>query len=66
MVREVVKIDEELCDGCGLCVPGCHEGALQIIDGKAQRFDVRWSGSMHWSLPPGCNYNRKAGSRSIQ
>jgi NAD-dependent dihydropyrimidine dehydrogenase PreA subunit len=36
MVREVVKIDEELCNGCGLCIPGCHEGALQIIDGKAR------------------------------
>lgn len=36
MVREVVKIDEELCDGCGLCIPGCHEGALQLIDGKAR------------------------------
>lgn len=36
MIREVVKIDEGLCNGCGLCVPGCHEGALQIIDGKAR------------------------------
>ncbi|MBN2610762.1 MAG: 4Fe-4S binding protein [Bacteroidales bacterium] len=36
MIRDVVKIDEELCDGCGLCVPGCHEGALQVIDGKAR------------------------------
>jgi NAD-dependent dihydropyrimidine dehydrogenase PreA subunit len=35
-VREMVKIDEALCNGCGLCVPGCHEGALQIIDGKAR------------------------------
>ena len=35
MIREIVKIDEELCDGCGLCIPNCHEGALQIIDGKA-------------------------------
>ncbi len=34
-MREIVKIDETKCDGCGLCVPNCHEGALQIIDGKA-------------------------------
>lgn len=36
MIREIVKIDEELCDGCGDCIPNCHEGALQIIDGKAR------------------------------
>lgn len=36
MLREVVKIDEELCDGCGECIPNCHEGGLQMIDGKAR------------------------------
>lgn len=36
MIREVVKIDEEKCNGCGDCVPSCAEGAIQIIDGKAR------------------------------
>ncbi len=36
MKREIIKIDEEKCNGCGLCIPNCYEGALQIIDGKAR------------------------------
>jgi len=34
--RKIVRIDESKCDGCGLCVPDCAEGAIQIIDGKAR------------------------------
>ncbi len=36
MLRKIIQIDEEKCNGCGLCIPNCHEGALQIIDGKAR------------------------------
>lgn len=36
MKRTMIYIDEDKCNGCGACVPNCHEGALQIIDGKAR------------------------------
>jgi ferredoxin len=36
MLRDIIKIDEEKCTGCGECIPNCPEGALQIIDGKAK------------------------------
>jgi len=34
--RKIIKIDQEKCNGCGLCIPDCPEGALKIIDGKAR------------------------------
>ena len=36
VLRKIIEIDEELCDGCGLCIPSCAEGALEIVDGKAR------------------------------
>lgn len=36
MLREIIQIDEAKCTGCGDCVPGCPEGAIQVIDGKAR------------------------------
>jgi ferredoxin len=36
MKRQIIQIDEEKCTGCGLCIPGCPEGAIQLIDGKAR------------------------------
>lgn len=42
ITREVIKIDEEKCDGCGLCIPSCPEGALRIVDGKAKLVKERF------------------------
>jgi ferredoxin len=36
MIRKIIRIDEDLCTGCGLCIPNCPEGALQIVDGKVR------------------------------
>lgn len=36
MIRKIIRIDEELCNGCGACAAACHEGAIEMIDGKAR------------------------------
>ena len=53
MKRNIVFIDEELCNGCGLCVEACHEGAIQIIDGKARLIRDDYCDGLGACLP-GC------------
>ena len=36
MIRRIIQIDREKCNGCGLCAAACHEGAIAMVDGKAQ------------------------------
>jgi ferredoxin len=51
MLRKIVKIDAEKCNGCGLCITGCHEGALQLIDGKAKLVSESYCDGLGACLP---------------
>lgn len=51
MVRQIIHIDEEKCNGCGLCANACHEGAIAIIDGKAKLIRDDYCDGMGDCLP---------------
>ncbi|MGI6066154.1 MAG: ATP-binding protein [Bacillota bacterium] len=51
MIRKIVRIDEEKCNGCGLCIDACHEGALQLIDGKAKLVSESYCDGLGDCLP---------------
>lgn len=53
MVRKIIKIDEEKCNGCGICASACHEGAIDIIDGKAKLVREHFCDGLGDCLP-GC------------
>ncbi len=41
-LRKIVRISEEKCEGCGICVSACAEGAIQIVDGKAKLINEKY------------------------
>jgi len=51
MKRNIIKIDEEKCNGCGLCVDACHEGALKLVDGKAKLVSETYCDGLGNCLP---------------
>lgn len=51
MKRNIIHIDEEKCDGCGLCIEACHEGALQLVDGKAKLVSESYCDGLGDCLP---------------
>ena len=51
MKRNIITIDEEKCTGCGLCVDACHEGALQMVDGKARLVSESYCDGLGDCLP---------------
>ena len=53
MIRKIIKIDEEKCNGCGICAEACHEGAIGIIDGKAKLLREDYCDGLGDCLP-GC------------
>jgi len=51
MKRKIIEIDRELCNGCGLCVDACHEGAIELIDGKATLISEEYCDGLGNCLP---------------
>ena len=54
MIRKIININEEKCNGCGLCAQACHEGAIGMVDGKAKLYAVHKS-HLPASVPELCH-----------
>ena len=60
MIRRIIEINREKCNGCGACAAACHEGAIAMVAGKAQL--LRRSGGLSPRLPHRRDHLRRTGS----
>ena len=51
MKRNIIEIDEKKCNGCGLCISACHEGAMELVDGKAKLISDEYCDGLGHCLP---------------
>mgnify|MGYP000573884428 CR=1 FL=1 len=67
MIRKIIHIDEEKCNGCGICATACHEGAIDIIDGKAKLVREHFCDGLVTvcRMPDGSYYFRRAGGTCL-
>ena len=61
MIRKIIQIDEDRCNGCGACASACHEGAIAMVDGKARLIRDDYCDG----LPGGCHPFCRAGGGSL-
>ena len=57
MIRRIIHIDEEKCNGCGKCVHACHEGAIDLVNGKAKLMREHYCDGVFlalWKTFPSC------------
>lgn len=65
MIRRIIEINREKCNGCGACAAACHEGAIAMVDGKAQLMPgrlLRRSGGLSPRLPHRRDHLRRTGN----
>ena len=65
MIRKIIHIDEEKCNGCGLCATACHEGAIDIINGKAKLVRENFCDGFGDCLPGCMHQRRRAGDTPL-
>ena len=64
MIRKIIQIDEEACNGCGACAQACHEGAIGMVNASAGRL-LRRPGGLPARLPHRGHHLCGAGSRRL-